>query len=71
MPFNLCRSRLQCVVLNLFQSQIKKLYFGALRIRKEQEANDPTLVNSRPPVTVHVHDALRGRLNEARTRNRR
>ncbi|PPQ75836.1 hypothetical protein CVT26_001130 [Gymnopilus dilepis] len=51
-------------------SHIKKLYFGALRIRKEQEARDPTLSARRPATSVHVWDSLRGRMNEASQRTR-
>ena len=53
------------------QSHIKKLYFGALRIRKEQEADDPTLSRRRPATSVHVWDALKGRMNEALQRVRK
>ncbi|KAH9476570.1 hypothetical protein JR316_0010486 [Psilocybe cubensis] len=51
-------------------SHIKKLYFGALRIRKEQEAKDPSLSQRRPATNVHVWDALKGRMNEALRRAR-
>ncbi|KAF9474955.1 hypothetical protein BDN70DRAFT_814884, partial [Pholiota conissans] len=51
-------------------AHIKKLYFGALRIRKEQEAHDPSLRKHRPATSVHVWDALRGRMNEALNRVR-
>ncbi|KAH9474890.1 hypothetical protein JR316_0013358 [Psilocybe cubensis] len=51
-------------------SHIKKLYFGALRIRKEQEAKDPSLSQQRPATNVHVWDALKGRMNEALRRAR-
>jgi len=53
------------------QSHIKKLYFGALRIRKEQDAEDPTLTQRRPATSVHVWDALKGRMNEALNRVRK
>ncbi|KAF8816577.1 hypothetical protein BYT27DRAFT_7229903 [Phlegmacium glaucopus] len=52
-------------------SHIKKLYFGALRIRKEQEADDPTLTRRRPATSVRVWDALKGRMNEALHRVRK
>ncbi|KAH9478129.1 hypothetical protein JR316_0008582 [Psilocybe cubensis] len=48
-----------------YLSHIKKLYFGALRIRKEQEARDPSLSQRCPATNVHVWDALKGRMNEA------
>ncbi|PPQ79199.1 hypothetical protein CVT24_012739, partial [Panaeolus cyanescens] len=51
-------------------SQIKKLYFGALRIRKEQEANDPTLATTRPVTSIRVWDSVKGRMNEALQRVR-
>ncbi|PPQ74282.1 hypothetical protein CVT24_001198 [Panaeolus cyanescens] len=51
-------------------SHIKKLYFGALRIRKEQDANDPSLASTRPATSVHVWDSLKGRMNEALQRVR-
>ncbi|KAI1782341.1 hypothetical protein LXA43DRAFT_1051604 [Ganoderma leucocontextum] len=46
-------------------SQIKKEFFGALRIRKKQEAQDPTLATSRPVTTVAVYDLLKTCMNEA------
>ncbi|PPQ96189.1 LOW QUALITY PROTEIN: hypothetical protein CVT26_004824 [Gymnopilus dilepis] len=51
-------------------SQIKKLHIGALRIHKEQVARDPTLRTRRPAASVHVWDALRGRMDEAINRPR-
>ncbi|KAH9939892.1 hypothetical protein B0H21DRAFT_812429 [Amylocystis lapponica] len=51
-------------------SQIKKEFFGALRIRKVQDAHDPTLAIKRPATTVHVYDAVKARMNEALTRAR-
>ncbi|KAK7053211.1 hypothetical protein VNI00_003830 [Paramarasmius palmivorus] len=46
-------------------SQQKKLFFGALRIRKEQEASDVTLRSRRPSTTVTVWDELRARMDNA------
>ncbi|KDR69528.1 hypothetical protein GALMADRAFT_230698 [Galerina marginata CBS 339.88] len=46
-------------------SQIKKEFFGALRIRKVQDARDPTLATKRPSTTVHVYDAVKTRMDEA------
>ncbi|EDR04062.1 uncharacterized protein LACBIDRAFT_330862 [Laccaria bicolor S238N-H82] len=46
-------------------SQIKKEFFGALRIRKVQDARDPTLTIKRPATTVHVYDAVKTRMDEA------
>ncbi|KAF8800373.1 hypothetical protein BYT27DRAFT_7117820 [Phlegmacium glaucopus] len=46
-------------------SQIKKEFFGALRIRKEQDAQDPSLATARPATTVHVYDAVKTRMDEA------
>ncbi|KAF4613240.1 hypothetical protein D9613_010772 [Agrocybe pediades] len=51
-------------------SQIKKLFFGALRIRKVQDAEDPKLHHTRPATTIHVWDSLKNRLNEAIERDR-
>ena len=48
-----------------FQSQIKKEFFGALRIRKVQDAQDPTLATRRMATTVHVYDAVKTRMDEA------
>jgi len=45
-------------------SQIKKEFFGALRIRKVQDAWDPTLATERPSTTVHVYDAVKTRMDE-------
>ncbi|OAX36583.1 hypothetical protein K503DRAFT_289205 [Rhizopogon vinicolor AM-OR11-026] len=45
-------------------SQIKKVFFGALRLRKVQDAHDPMLTHRRPAVTVHVYDALKTRMHE-------
>jgi hypothetical protein len=66
------RTRQGCDIPGTFigASHIKKLYFGALRIRKEQEADDPTLARRRPATSVHVWDALKGRMNEALRRVR-
>jgi hypothetical protein len=49
----------------VLQSQIKKEFFGALRIRKVQDAQDPTLTTKRPSTTVHVYDAVKTRMDEA------
>ncbi|EDR15296.1 uncharacterized protein LACBIDRAFT_320988 [Laccaria bicolor S238N-H82] len=46
-------------------SQIKKEFFGALRIRKVQDARDPTLAIKRPATTAHVYDAVKTRMDEA------
>ncbi|KAF4618297.1 hypothetical protein D9613_011520 [Agrocybe pediades] len=51
-------------------SHIKKLYFGALRIRKEQDAKDPSLLSRRPATSIHVWDSLRSRMYEAIRRSR-
>jgi len=39
--------------------------FGALRIRKEQNAADITLASHRRATTVGVWDAIKNRMNEA------
>ncbi|TFK72355.1 hypothetical protein BDN72DRAFT_894862 [Pluteus cervinus] len=52
-------------------SQLKKQFFGALRIRKEQDAMDKTLVRRRPATTVVVWDAIKNRMNEALERVRK
>ncbi|CAA7260308.1 unnamed protein product [Cyclocybe aegerita] len=46
-------------------SQIKKEFFGALRIRKMQDARDPTLATCRPATTVHVYDYLKTCMDKA------
>ncbi|KAK7041334.1 hypothetical protein R3P38DRAFT_2382851, partial [Favolaschia claudopus] len=51
-------------------SQIKKLFFGVLRIRKEQDAADEALAARRPATSVFVLDSLKTRMDEALQRNR-
>ncbi|KAJ3752657.1 hypothetical protein EV360DRAFT_75166 [Lentinula raphanica] len=51
-------------------SQQKKLFFAALRIRKEQEAVDPTLRTKRPATSVTVWDLLKLRMDMALHRAR-
>ncbi|KAJ7501390.1 hypothetical protein B0H11DRAFT_1713632, partial [Mycena galericulata] len=51
-------------------SHLKKLFFGALRIRKEQDAADPSLALKRPAVSVFVYDAIKCRMDEALERVR-
>ncbi|KAJ3730396.1 hypothetical protein C8R42DRAFT_650031, partial [Lentinula raphanica] len=51
-------------------SQQKKLFFAALRIRKEQEAVDPTLRTKRPATSVTVWDLLKSRMDMALHRAR-
>ncbi|KAJ7768794.1 hypothetical protein B0H16DRAFT_1882008 [Mycena metata] len=51
-------------------SQLKKLFFGALRIRKEQDASLPTLARTRPATSVIVYDSIKTRMDEALTRER-
>ncbi|KAJ3491746.1 hypothetical protein NLJ89_g11307 [Agrocybe chaxingu] len=46
-------------------SQIKKEFFGALRIRKMQDARDPSFSTCRPVTTVHVYDALKTCVDKA------
>ncbi|KAJ6450568.1 hypothetical protein C8R47DRAFT_1189292 [Mycena vitilis] len=46
-------------------SQIKKFLFGALRIRKTQEAVNPKLKTERPSATVLVYDETKTRMDEA------
>ncbi|KAJ7906164.1 hypothetical protein B0H13DRAFT_2021438 [Mycena leptocephala] len=43
----------------------KKLFFGALRIRKEQDAANPALASKRPAVSVFVYDAIKCRMDES------
>ncbi|KAF8055687.1 hypothetical protein FPV67DRAFT_1741394 [Lyophyllum atratum] len=47
------------------QSQIKKEFFGALRIRKVQDARDPMLAVQRPATSVYVYDLLKTKMDEA------
>ncbi|KAJ7290789.1 hypothetical protein C8J57DRAFT_1612073 [Mycena rebaudengoi] len=49
---------------------IKKMFFGALRIRKTQEATNPKLKLTRPCVTVLVYDETKTRMDEALERLR-
>ncbi|KAJ7727166.1 hypothetical protein B0H14DRAFT_2640954 [Mycena olivaceomarginata] len=51
-------------------SQLKKLFFGVLRIRKPQDAADPTLSQRRPETTFIVWEALKNRMDEALERVR-
>ncbi|KAJ7772443.1 hypothetical protein B0H16DRAFT_1714643 [Mycena metata] len=51
-------------------SQIKKLFFGALRIRKTQEAVNPKLKLERPCATVLVYDETKTRMDQACERER-
>ncbi|KAJ7252582.1 hypothetical protein C8J57DRAFT_1351069 [Mycena rebaudengoi] len=51
-------------------SQIKKMFFGALRIRKTQEATNPKLRLTRPCATVLVYDETKTRMDEALERLR-
>ncbi|KAK6997408.1 hypothetical protein R3P38DRAFT_3623368, partial [Favolaschia claudopus] len=46
-------------------SQLKKLFFGVLRIRKVQDAADPTLSQRRPAATFVVWEAIKCRMDEA------
>lgn len=48
-----------------FQSQMKKIFFRVLRIRKVQDAQDPTLATSRPATSVVVYGAVKTRMDEA------
>ncbi|KAJ7916427.1 hypothetical protein B0H13DRAFT_2449107 [Mycena leptocephala] len=51
-------------------SQLKKLFFGVLRIRKPQDAADPGLAQRRPATTFIVWEALKNRMDEALQRAR-
>ncbi|KAJ6513969.1 hypothetical protein DFH09DRAFT_1197104 [Mycena vulgaris] len=55
---------------HLGASHMKKMFFGVLRIRKEQDANDPDLARDRPATTVIVYDAIKTRMDEALERVR-
>jgi hypothetical protein len=52
------------------QSQIKKLMYAAFRIRKLQEAQDPSLLVKRPAKSTYVWEAFKDRLDEALDRER-
>jgi hypothetical protein len=58
------------IVLMRQQSHLKKLFFGALRIRKEQDAANPALASKRPAVSVFVYDAIKCRMDESLKRVR-
>ncbi|KAJ7084783.1 hypothetical protein B0H15DRAFT_380554 [Mycena belliarum] len=51
-------------------SHLKKLFFGALRIRKEQDAADPGLAKRRPATSVITYDSIKTRMDEALERER-
>ncbi|KAJ3715403.1 hypothetical protein C8R42DRAFT_725759 [Lentinula raphanica] len=51
-------------------SQIKKMFFGALRIRKTQEAANPLLQSHRPAVTNRVYDCVKTQMDLALKRVR-
>ncbi|KAJ7693365.1 hypothetical protein B0H17DRAFT_933068, partial [Mycena rosella] len=51
-------------------SHLKKLFFGVLRIRKEQDAANLSLALARPAVSVIVYDAIKNRMDEALERVR-
>ncbi|KAF8074797.1 hypothetical protein FPV67DRAFT_1665559 [Lyophyllum atratum] len=51
-------------------SQLKKLFFGALRIRKEQDAADPSLARHHPATSVIVWDAIKNCMDIALQRVR-
>ncbi|KAJ6600862.1 hypothetical protein B0H10DRAFT_1958552 [Mycena sp. CBHHK59/15] len=46
-------------------SQLKKLFFGALRIRKQQDAANPTLAQSRPATTFITWEGIKCRMDES------
>ncbi|KAJ7772823.1 hypothetical protein B0H14DRAFT_3589285 [Mycena olivaceomarginata] len=46
------------------------LFFGVLRIRKEQDAADPSLAKKRPATFVIVYDSIKTRMDEALERER-
>lgn len=50
---------------------MKKLFFGALRIRKEQDAADKTLAQTRPATSFIVWEAIKNRMDEALERERK
>jgi hypothetical protein len=52
------------------QSQIKKGFYGALRIRKQQDAANALLASTRPAATVYVWDLVKTRMREAIVRHR-
>ena len=58
-------------LLSPFQSQLKKLFFGVLRVRKVQDAEDSSLASKRPATTVLVYDAIKNRMDEALERARK
>ncbi|KAJ7792531.1 hypothetical protein B0H14DRAFT_3563017, partial [Mycena olivaceomarginata] len=49
---------------------IGALFFGVLRIRKEQDAADPSLAKKRPATSVIVYDSIKTRMDEALERER-
>lgn len=59
-----------CLCSPFQQSHLKKMFFGALRIRKEQDAHDRRLAQRRPPTSVIVWDAIKNRMDESLERVR-
>ncbi|KAF8998880.1 hypothetical protein BDZ89DRAFT_1147946 [Hymenopellis radicata] len=55
----------QASLVRAWDSQIKKLFFAALRLRKLQEADDRTLAAKRPAATTIVYDAVKSRMRES------
>lgn len=51
-------------------SQLKKLFFGALRIHKERDAENPSLAHKCPVTSVIVWDAIKNWMDEALERVR-
>lgn len=47
------------------------MFFGALRIRKEQDAAEQSLARRRPAVSIIVWDAIKNRMDEALERVRK
>ncbi|CAK5271701.1 unnamed protein product, partial [Mycena citricolor] len=46
-------------------SQLKKFFFGALRVRKQQDAKNPVLASTRPVTTGLVWDTIKERMSDA------
>ena len=55
----------------MYQSHLKKLFFGALRICKLQEAANPAPKIKRPASSVFVWDKIKSSMDQALQRERK
>ncbi|KAF8219526.1 hypothetical protein L208DRAFT_1382990 [Tricholoma matsutake] len=62
--------KMQRAMVKAWESQLKKLFFGALRIHKERDAENPSLAHKCPVTSVIVWDAIKNWMDEALERVR-